>query len=54
VSKKIILTFSPHYLRESRRHINKNDIDNFVDEELSARLSIFDGETDVSIKFVDR
>jgi len=42
----------PHYLKESRRQIRKNDIDTFVDEELNARLSIFDGGTDVSIKFV--
>jgi hypothetical protein len=46
------LTKFPHYLKESRRQIRINDIEIFVDEELKARLSIFDGKTDVFIKFV--
>ncbi len=43
------------YLNESRRQIRINDIEIFVEEELNARLRIFDGETDeVSMKFDGR
>jgi hypothetical protein len=49
--EKPLLNFS-YYLIKIRRQMRINDIDNFVDEELNARLSIFDGIIDVFIEFV--
>lgn len=45
---------SSDYLNDNRTHRSKTDIDNLVDDELNARLSICDGDDDISITFVVR
>ena len=52
--KRISSEHFPPYLNDRRKHRSKTDVDNFVDDELNARLSICEGDDDVSMTFVVR